>query len=132
MMDGSVIVLFADGSVCSSPATVTPATPKPNASIESAQAATPAVNPNASEDNVDSSQERSGPEWFLINSRGERYHKTLNSEEVKINDIHLSYAVCPTSSQVSPAIAVFFIFVHRSRSKIKICVWMYGISYNNW
>ncbi len=118
MMDGSVIVLFADGSVCSSPATVTSATPKPNASIESAPAATPAVNLNASEENVDSSQARSGPEWFLINSRGERYHKTSNSEEVKIDDIHMSYAVCPTSSQVSPAIAVFFIIVHRSRSKI--------------
>ncbi|XP_065057686.1 sperm-associated antigen 17-like isoform X2 [Rhopilema esculentum] len=108
MRDGSVEILFADGAVSSCPSIVSPVFKNkpadvidPNASLASDSGSNLkklGVNLKQVVENAEDSMETNSFEWFLVNASGEKYHRT--SEEVRLQDLIVSRAVCPRTNQV--------------------------------
>lgn len=111
MADGSVKVLFPDGSVCTSPSFTPSKIPASESKLHE-HADTSGVNNNEMNSMmkkpgnqltlkpaVESTKENA-VEWLLVNAAGERYRVESNSEESKLNDIIIYRATCPRTQQV--------------------------------
>lgn len=98
MNDGSVVVLFPDGSVCKSLASNSNQTAEK--SIDLTQSLNLETNANRPLRNGLPDEKSINCDWNLSNSLGERYSRDKNGAETKLSDLLVSYAVCPKTSQV--------------------------------
>ena len=112
-------ILFPDGAVSSCPSLVSqvfknkPADAiDPNASLASDSGFNlkkPGGNLKQVLENAEESMETNSFEWFLVKSSGEKYHRT--SEEVRLQDLIVSRAVCPRTNQVCRTISFLGFFL---------------------
>lgn len=101
-MDGSTVMLLADGSVCTSS---NQASKMASANMETAAAK------ETTEGKLPTCTYPYDYDWWLINSKGERFHRKANGIEVKSSDIQLSASLCQASLQV--ILLLFFYYTAR-------------------
>ena len=117
MKDGSLVVLFADGGVCSATnynqkamvsnlAEAQMSSNNDAANLATNESLNQARKPTAvtSQNPVIESQviiaDTPNVEWMLTNSMGERFQRNSPENTVKLEEILVSYATCPKTSQV--------------------------------
>lgn len=105
-------VLFPDGSVCSSPLLAsqrsTSGESRPSENVDTGGLASADTSSTLKKPGsvltarpLSELSSKGNPEWYLVNAAGERYHRTVNSEESRLSDIIISKATCPRTNQVN-------------------------------
>ena len=110
MADGSVVILFSDGSLCTSPAFTPPMSSltesrlSEHADASGTDASSISKKPGTqltTKPPMEAFTEETGArEWLLVKASGERYQKTLSSEEMKLSDVIICHAICPRTEKV--------------------------------
>ena len=124
MKDGSLVVLFADGGVCSASnynqkASLSnlaeghisnnneTANLAANESVNQARKPTAVISQNPVIESQVTIADAPDVEWLLTNTMGERYQRKSSENTVKLEEILVSHATCPKTSQVYWFIRVF-------------------------
>ena len=113
MVDGSVKVLFPDGSVCTSTSFTSQRSTFPQSGPSANVDATGISKPEAasslkqSENLLPSKPNPETPpdaratmEWLIVNADGERFRRTSQSNEIRLSEVVVSHATCPRTKQV--------------------------------
>ena len=119
MVDGSVVILLPNGSVCTTPSfsSQRKSIPRPHTDtlgLSRLEATSSFRQPEnfIAKPNLESSADAEATvEWLVVNAEGERYRKRSYSDEIRLNDLVISQATCPRTNEVSfmPFIMVCYI-----------------------
>ena len=109
MVDGSVVILLPNGSVCTTPSFTSQrkSIPRPHtdtfglSKLEANSSFRQPENFMAKPNLENSADAEAAVEWLIVNAEGERYRKRTYSDEIRLNELVISQATCPRTKEVS-------------------------------
>jgi len=108
MVDGSVVILLPNGSVCTTPSFTSQrkSIPRPHtdtfglSKLEANSSFRQPENFMAKPNLEYSADAEAAVEWLIVNAEGERYRKRTYSDEIRLNELVISQATCPRTKEV--------------------------------